>query len=439
MLKALKIALFVVAACLLPLAANAQIEGDHAASPVRPSSLSELNAKARAGDATAQRNLGKRYQTGDGVRENILTAVRWYRLAAMQGDQISQLTLAEIYGAGEGVKRDAVEAVKWLRKAAEQGNASAQAILGLCYLHGEGVPKDQKQGVNWLEKAAKQLDPDAQRNLGFLHLTGRGVVHDDTLAWTLFLQSETNGDAVSEEMVGYMYEMGLWLQQDYAKAASAYRSAGDKGIYAARYRLGLLYARGRGVERDETIAKVLWKDAADNGITAAKVQLSLWNSDRPANCDWFDQVNPQTNFNEISSAISVLPLRRGLWHIDDFELVGGLVFNPKDLASCKTERTICIKTDPVLQPEHFWNDADNTGYEEWWYTPTDTKLDKEVVIGNLVDQRIKAVKFSDDHFTVDSRTWFGDVSENMMTQPPLEMQMRMHVRYAGACPDDSAH
>src|SRR5271155_3469828 len=55
-----------------------------------------------------------------------------YRLAASRGDATSQNNLGAIYDKGNGVAQDYVEAVKWYRKAADQGFAQAQANLGLC-------------------------------------------------------------------------------------------------------------------------------------------------------------------------------------------------------------------------------------------------------------------------------------------------------------------
>src|SRR6266581_4096439 len=75
--------------------------------------LAEVKAKAQAGDADSQAELGLRYLDGKGVAKN------------------------------------QVEAVKWFRKAAEQNLAKAQYNLGLCFYAGEGVAKDQVQAVKW--------------------------------------------------------------------------------------------------------------------------------------------------------------------------------------------------------------------------------------------------------------------------------------------------
>ena len=52
---------------------------------------------------------------------------------AEAGDAESEVELGLRYEKGEGVAKDEVEAVKWFRKAAEQNFAEAQFDLGVCY------------------------------------------------------------------------------------------------------------------------------------------------------------------------------------------------------------------------------------------------------------------------------------------------------------------
>src|SRR5215470_16454848 len=62
---------------------------------------------------------------------------------AEAGDAESQVELGLRYAKGKGVTKDQVEAVKWYRKAGEQNLAKAQYNLGVCFYTGEGVVKDQ--------------------------------------------------------------------------------------------------------------------------------------------------------------------------------------------------------------------------------------------------------------------------------------------------------
>ena len=114
----------------------------------------DLRKAAEQGDASAQYGLGGAYDNGEGVAQDKVEAVKWYRKAAEQGGAEAQYNLGSAYDLGEGVGKDKVEAVKWWRKAAEQGNAMAQFLLGFAYRTGVGVAKDPVEGYAWNNLAA---------------------------------------------------------------------------------------------------------------------------------------------------------------------------------------------------------------------------------------------------------------------------------------------
>lgn len=99
---------------------------------------------AAGGSATAQYDLGRIYENGEGVSEDKVAAVRWYRLAAVQGVARAQFNLGYMYRSGEGVSADEVEALGWYRLAAGQGHARALYNLGLMYYFGHGVSVDKR-------------------------------------------------------------------------------------------------------------------------------------------------------------------------------------------------------------------------------------------------------------------------------------------------------
>lgn len=67
-----------------------------------------------------------------------------------------------MYDDGDGVKQNQMKAVEWYKKSAEQGCSQAQDILGLKYLVGDYVPQNKDKAYSWLQKAVEQGNPDAQ-------------------------------------------------------------------------------------------------------------------------------------------------------------------------------------------------------------------------------------------------------------------------------------
>ena len=118
------------------------------------SNIKDLTEAAEQGDAESQFRLGRRHETGNGVTQDYVQAVNWYRKAAEQGHSNAQYNLGVCYEKGQGVTKDYVQAVNWYRKAAEQGYSYAQYKLGVCYKKGQGVTQDYVQAVYWYRKAA---------------------------------------------------------------------------------------------------------------------------------------------------------------------------------------------------------------------------------------------------------------------------------------------
>lgn len=113
---------------------------------------------AEQGYAKAQSFLGSMYLAGEGLPQDYVQAVDWYRKSAEQGRADAQTSLGLMYLTGKVGPHDYVTAARWYRQAAEQGNAIAQAFLGRMYQTGQGVPQDYVQAHLWLNLAATVSD-----------------------------------------------------------------------------------------------------------------------------------------------------------------------------------------------------------------------------------------------------------------------------------------
>ena len=91
-----------------------------------------------------------------GARPHAQETTDELRALAQQGDVVAQLILAGNYNFGQGVPQDYVEAVLWFRLAADQGYALAQLNLGTSYANGQGVPQDHVEAHMWFNLAAAQ-------------------------------------------------------------------------------------------------------------------------------------------------------------------------------------------------------------------------------------------------------------------------------------------
>ena len=240
--------------------------------------IEEVKAKAEAGDASSQLELGLRYHNGEGVAKDPVEAVKWFRKAAEQNIARAQYDLGICYANGEGVAKDPVEAVKWYRKAAEQNYARAHSNLGICYYKGEGVAKDLAEAVKWFRKAAEQNLADAQLRLGFLYYKGEGVAKDPVEAVKWFRKAAEQNFADAQLRLGNCYQAGMGVAKDQVEAAKWYRKAAEQNLAEAQSNLGFCYMMGEGVAKDYVEAYKWELLAAGQGEEKAKKTMTVLES-----------------------------------------------------------------------------------------------------------------------------------------------------------------
>ena len=115
--------------------------------------LATTRHAAERGNAEEQLSLGLMNDQGQGVIEDDIEAVRWYRLAAEQGLDAAQYQLGVMYTEGRGILKDEAAAVRWHRRAAEQNYDTAPYALGVMYTFGWGVLKDPVLAHMWFNIA----------------------------------------------------------------------------------------------------------------------------------------------------------------------------------------------------------------------------------------------------------------------------------------------
>jgi hypothetical protein len=110
------------------------------------------------------------YDSGEGVPQDHVEAVRWFRKAAEQGDVKAQCYLGYAYRWGEGVPQSYADAVRWYRKAAEQGDAVAQGVLADAYWHGQWVQRSCVQATYWFLKVVQHCTRLSMQHAGWTTL-----------------------------------------------------------------------------------------------------------------------------------------------------------------------------------------------------------------------------------------------------------------------------
>lgn len=176
---------------------------------------------ANKGYAPARNYIGFRYYTGDGVRQDLDSALYWIRLAAEEGDITAAANLGYLLTEGEGVKHQEDEAIKWLSVASEAGVNGAQIKLtelkekewkelpadtllttGIKYY----VGKSPIVGTRMLELAAQKQNPKAMAVLGDAYSKGLGVPYNHQKSIDYFYEAAKMGEPSAQFIIAEMLE-----------------------------------------------------------------------------------------------------------------------------------------------------------------------------------------------------------------------------------------
>lgn len=152
-----------------------------------------VESEANAGNAIAQYQLAQSYLT----QNDLEAAVPLLRRAALKGAAPAQYDLGKLYEQGLGVDQDMIEARNLISKAADAGHVGAMYDLALFMAEGEGGPVDEAGAVEWFSKAADHGFLDAQYNLGVMYAEGIGTQQDLAEALYWFELATRKGDSAA--------------------------------------------------------------------------------------------------------------------------------------------------------------------------------------------------------------------------------------------------
>lgn len=264
--------------------------------------ISELQARAEQGDASAQCSLGKAYEEGDGVSRNYELAIKWYRKAADQENPTAETKMGLMYRLGLGVDRDKEAAVRWYHKAANLGDSDAMFNLGASYYNGDGVPVDPNLSYAWFllapeagnlaagdavkrgaEEGGSRGTADALRLVAAMYEAGTELPKDSVQALKWYRKAADAGDASSAvKVAALVLGSGRTITgDDYAEARRRCQHAANQKYAPGAYCLAVIRQRGLGVRKDPTESAKWFMRAAELGDPRAAFALgeAYWKGD----------------------------------------------------------------------------------------------------------------------------------------------------------------
>jgi hypothetical protein len=243
----------------------------------RYSSFYDCEQQALAGDVPALAFLGAAYWTGvkrddiEIIEIDLVRALWWSAMAALQGDFLAQYTVSEI-ASFLGLSKEKRE---WCLKAAEQGFVEAE--FGIW--KDRGKERNSSKALDYLFRAAEQGHLAAQLTAANVFLEGKLVECDIAKALHWFERAVLIDETGVLEKIILIYAEGPLGVQDVIKSTELYekKSHGDSGALAMK--IADLYASGWSfVEKNPDKAMAWCLKAIENGRDAGAVyyHIALW-------------------------------------------------------------------------------------------------------------------------------------------------------------------
>ncbi|MDR0895748.1 MAG: sel1 repeat family protein [Prevotellaceae bacterium] len=269
------------AVCLYPQIAYAQQTLEEATD-----SIKNVLAKAKAGDAAAQNEVGAWYYRGKHVKQNYAEAAQWWARSAKQGNARAIGNLGMCYETGHGVKRDSLRAVGLYNRSIKEGNDMLfQQNLQLadrgqtfycvyianCYKNGIGTKKDLNKAAGYFVKAARKGSVDAQRDLAMLLLNGKKP--DQAFEW--FKMGADQDDPTCVFYYGKLLHDGVGVKADPQQGMIYLLKAAEADFPMGQYEVAKAYNTGAGVMKNPEQGALWMMKAAHNGVSNAQYNLAL--------------------------------------------------------------------------------------------------------------------------------------------------------------------
>ena len=252
----------------------------------RREALRQLIGKADEGNAKALFDLARLYETGyDTIPQDSVRSMNLYMKSARLGYPPAMNIIGFRYQTGEGLKEDIDSSFYWITKAAEAGDVTAASNLGYLY----SINKDYQKAEFWLQKAVQAGIPSAMSQLGDFRRMGLTGLPDTLAARNLYDSAIEGGDWDAQfkllAMMGYKWQnlpgpealkMGLKYYLGNAPVAGVelFEIASRDSVPQALALLGDAYSRGIGVEYNPRKSLDYFHESALSGNPAAQFLIA---------------------------------------------------------------------------------------------------------------------------------------------------------------------
>lgn len=214
--------------------------------------------------------LAEVYRKGDGTRQDLKAACRWWLIALDQGDEVLP-KLVELVPAATDLPWAELQTA--FKRAATYGDPNALRGLGLMQALGRGTTRNPRLAKERFDQAIEKGDAAAMAALGDLYAASDSPLHDDALAVAWYKKASKNGETAVLVRLARLIRDGRGVKADVGGAIATLERAGANGYGEAYDELGSMYAHGLGVPRDLSKARHYFEKAIENEWAPARGHL----------------------------------------------------------------------------------------------------------------------------------------------------------------------
>ncbi len=200
-------------------------------------------------------------------------AITLFQKGAKAGEAESLFYLGRMYESGIGLDQNMTLALELYQQAADKKYARAINQLGLLHLGAPGVLQNFDKAVIYLSRAADSGNAEAQFNYASLLLEGKVTKMDPVHANKLLKKSAKLGYVPAQLRLARNYQAGIGLKKNADLTFYWYNQAATQGNPYALYQVGLRYKEGDGVEKDSVQAHKYLNISLAKGYQAAMQDL----------------------------------------------------------------------------------------------------------------------------------------------------------------------
>ena len=269
-------------------------------------SIEELVKLATEGNLQATYELGNRYYTGNGVKQDYKMAIDYFRKAEEIGNKNGSYGIAECYYYGRGIKQDYEKAYNIFYDLMENYDDTRSAYyIGLMYYEGHVVEQDYERAFNiFKDLMKKENDEKAMLMVGNMYYYGEYVEIDYIKAYEIFNELySTFGNYYGLLMMAEMYYYGKAVKQNKEKSREILDTlVNKKGKYYFEellnkkydnmyFYLWSIYQNEKSGVNKEEIEKYIYKIQYDFCRAVMYYILAVYNENDFKLEDWMDFFN----------------------------------------------------------------------------------------------------------------------------------------------------